>query len=916
MKSKKTWIWISALLCALFLSQVATATHNRAGEIIYKRVNQNPFLYEISIVTYTKTGGASDEADRCELELFFGDGTSETVSRSNGTIGNPCGEGQGNGVLIGNSTRYNVYTTQHEFPGAGTYVMSMEDPMRNGGVLNIKDSDNVPFYIESVLVIDIATGGNQAPTLRNPPIDNACIGVPFYHNPGAVDPEGDSLVYSIVPSKSYDGGPIAGYVLPDQIEPGPNNNLSIDSKTGTMTWDSPQVRGEYNVAILIEEYRTNPNNGLVFKVGSIMRDMQIDVDICDSENSPPLIVLNDEVCVTAGGSIAQLIKAVDPEDDVLTLSAVGMPLDPGNAGFATPDAVITAQAPIEMVFSWYPSCDKVRRTPYWMYFKAKEEHPASSNKVELVDFKTMEITVNAPAVSITNITPIGTSLQVTWSRAICEEASGYEVYRYNDSLGYVPTECLTGVPEQLGYELIGTLNGRDQTTFVDDNSGVGLVHGQRYCYMIVTTFDDGSESYPSEESCGLLVRDVPILNKVSVVSTDSTNGIDSIAWYSPADLKTDIFGPPYRYRLSRATAIGGPFQQVYLSDEAQDPFSLDTVFVDAGLNTRDQQYFYKIEMLSGTGQNSIGAARAASSVFLRSEPADNQLTLIWDVDVPWKNEAYVVYRFKNDPDSLNDFVVLDTVIGTSYVDDRLANLRTYRYFVRSIGEYTAEDIKGTLVNFSQIHAGIPKDINAPCSPPNQTIDGDCDLEQTVLTWDNPNEACVDVDDVVAYKIYYTPVLGQPLTELVTIDDPTVTEYVHGGTGSIAGCYAVVAIDSFDNESAWETSLCVDNCPEYELPNVFTPGSDGLNDRFTPFPYKFVKSVDLIIFNRWGVPVFTTQDPSIEWDGTDERSGKPLPDGVYFYMCKVNEIRLTGIESRELNGELHLLRQIRNESLAP
>jgi len=34
------------------------------------------------------------------------------------------------------------------------------------------------------------------------------------------------------------------------------------------------------------------------------------------------------------------------------------------------------------------------------------------------------------------------------------------------------------------------------------------------------------------------------------------------------------------------------------------------------------------------------------------------------------------------------------------------------------------------------------------------------------------------------------------------------------------------------------------------------------------------------------------------------------------MCQVNEIRLTGIESRELNGEVHLLRQNPNKPLAP
>lgn len=905
---------LSVLLGTLFLSLDGLATHNRAGEIIYRRVNSNPFLYEISIITYTKTGGPSDAADRCELELFFGDGTSETVSRVNGPTGTPCEAGVGRGVSIGNNTKYNVYTTTHEFPGAGSYVLSMEDPMRNGGVLNIKDSDSVPFYIESELVIDVATGGNEAPILRNPPIDDACLGLPFYHNPGAVDPEGDSLVYSLVASRSYGGGSIDDYEFPDDIEPGPNNNLSINAVTGTLTWDSPQLMGEYNVAILIEEYRKNPNSGQFFKVGSIMRDMQIDVGMCDEDNQPPLITLNEEVCVTAGKTLTELITATDPNDDELTLSAVGQPLDPGFGAAISPDDTINDKAPIEMVLSWSPGCSRVRNAPYWIYFKAKEDRPI--NSIELVDFKSMEIQVLSPAVTILDIDPEGTSLKISWSRAICDQATGYDLYRFNDSLGYSPPECRTGVPEQLGYERIARLNGIDETFYQDDDNGVGLIHGQRYCYMVVTRFDDGSESYPSAEACGVLVRDVPILNRVSVVTTDSTNGVDSIAWFSPVDLRTNVFGPPYRYRLSRSTELSGDYEVVYQSDPSDDPFSMDTVFVDEGLNTLQQQYYYKIEMLSGVEEQPIGVARSASSIFLSSQPGDNRLELSWDVDVPWTNDLYVVYRFSNDPDSQDVFRVLDTVQTTSYIDDGLVNLRTYRYFVRSIGQYSAVDIGGSLVNFSQIHTGMPEDINAPCSPQDQFIDGDCNLEQTFISWSDPNLTCPETDDVVALKIFYSPFLGQPFEELAFISDPSQTEYVHDGTGSIAGCYAVVAIDSFDNESPWESPLCVDNCPEYNLPNVFTPGKDGINDLFTPFPYKFVQDVDIVIYNRWGIEVFRTNDPDIDWDGTDIRSGKEVPDGVYFYVCQVNEIRLTGIQSRELKGEIHLLREIRNQQLAP
>jgi gliding motility-associated-like protein len=524
----------------------------------------------------------------------------------------------------------------------------------------------------------------------------------------------------------------------------------------------------------------------------------------------------------------------------------------------------------------------------------------------------LEIEVKSPAVSITSVEPAGTSLVVEWTKAQCEQAIGYDVYRYNDSLGYEASECVTGVPSGLGYELVGEIDDIDLLQFVDDNNGKGLIHGQRYCYLIVTKFSDGSESYPSEEGCGKLIRDVPILNMVSVVETDIASGSDSIAWYKPIEMKLDVFGPPYQYRLSRAESLNGDYQVVYLSPESNDPFSLDTMFFDQNLNTLEKQYFYSIEMLSGSEKVSIGNSVSAASIYLTSEPSDNALTLSWRVDVPWKNNQYIVYRFSNHPDSLSNFKALDTVTSTMYIDERLANTFEYRYFVKSIGEYTAADLQGVLVNNSQVHTGIPIDNEVPCIPPGLLIQGDCDLEQATISWSNPNELCEDTDDVIGFRVYYSPFLGQELTLLEEIEDPTQTEFIKESEGSIAGCYALVAVDSFNNESSRDQALCVDNCPLYELPNVFSPGSDGINDLFIPFPYKFVESVDITIYNRWGVQVFSSQDPDINWDGTEARSGKPLPSGVYYYVCQVNEIRLTGIETRELKGNVHLIREGENE----
>jgi gliding motility-associated-like protein len=150
--------------------------------------------------------------------------------------------------------------------------------------------------------------------------------------------------------------------------------------------------------------------------------------------------------------------------------------------------------------------------------------------------------------------------------------------------------------------------------------------------------------------------------------------------------------------------------------------------------------------------------------------------------------------------------------------------------------------------------------------------------------------------------------------LTEYNSPLDTTLIRTTDASIAGCYAITAIDSFGNESEMGDALCIDNCPVYELPNIFTPGGDGTNDFFRPFPYKFIESIDLTIYNRWGVEVFRTNDPEIMWNGTFT-NGEPLPSGVYYYVCSVNEIRLTGIVTRVIYDHVTIL-QPNAESSAP
>ena len=67
----------------------------------------------------------------------------------------------------------------------------------------------------------------------------------------------------------------------------------------------------------------------------------------------------------------------------------------------------------------------------------------------------------------------------------------------------------------------------------------------------------------------------------------------------------------------------------------------------------------------------------------------------------------------------------------------------------------------------------------------------------------------------------------------------------------------------------------------QIPNVFSPNGDGINDVF------FVKAamlrrINAEIFDRWGQLVYEVNSTTgnIEWDGTNQK-GKPVAAGTYY-----------------------------------
>jgi len=79
------------------------------------------------------------------------------------------------------------------------------------------------------------------------------------------------------------------------------------------------------------------------------------------------------------------------------------------------------------------------------------------------------------------------------------------------------------------------------------------------------------------------------------------------------------------------------------------------------------------------------------------------------------------------------------------------------------------------------------------------------------------------------------------------------------------------------------SILIKPCSELWLPNVFTPNSDGKNDRFYPVVTGDIVMYKIEIYNRWGTMVYQSDDLYEGWDGTNSNNGTECSEGVYFYV---------------------------------
>jgi gliding motility-associated-like protein len=238
-------------------------------------------------------------------------------------------------------------------------------------------------------------------------------------------------------------------------------------------------------------------------------------------------------------------------------------------------------------------------------------------------------------------------------------------------------------------------------------------------------------------------------------------------------------------------------------------------------------------------------------------PSPTEYSIEWANNIDFNNSADNII----DPDSailLNNLCASEYYVLVSYSSDFGGNCYDTLYFDLHADESTiATSNFEFLTDTSDLQAPFTLDI---------TSLSNTSLNATKYTWQVFNGTEED------------------LSMLVYEGNDEIPNYVFSNMGEY-----LIKLQSFNDKAP--------NCPAnpvdmnifvhyesvIEVPNIFTPNEDGINDEFT-IKTRELTAYQCIIYNRWGQKIFESSDENESWDGTMKNNGdSKVAPGSYYYI---------------------------------
>src|SRR5690606_16850394 len=290
-----------AAIAVLLWQGQAFATHAMGGELSYTCLGGNQYLVTLNF--YRDCNGIAAPTNcnnglqfrvrsaNCGAnftQCFAGNPTVELITPICPTEPDRCTSSSGTyGVQRYTYTRV-VNLSAYAACGGTDWTFSWSLCCRNNAITSLNNPGNRELYLDAQL--NNSTGiCNNSPVFTNSPTAFYCLGEPISYNPGAVDSDGDSLVYALIGARTANGANIPynnNYSAQQPIRNmGGANAVVLDPQTGTMTV-TPSVLQVAVVTYQVREFR----NGVF--IGSVTRDVQFVIRACTGNASPTLSGIN------------------------------------------------------------------------------------------------------------------------------------------------------------------------------------------------------------------------------------------------------------------------------------------------------------------------------------------------------------------------------------------------------------------------------------------------------------------------------------------------------------------------------------------------------------------------------------------------------------------------------------------------
>ena len=897
----KNHIRLSILTCAMLFWSFSSlfAGHIVGGEIYYDYLGNSQ--YAITLVVYRDCESTTAFDDQAALGIFeTANGNlhdvvninynSSTMEELPPILENPC-----NLIPTQLCIERAIYTTTVTLPDiAGGYTLAYQRCCRANGIDNLAFNQQGMTLSTAIPDVDDIGGHNSSARFTDLPPITLCRNSAFFFDHGAVDPDGDQLVYSFC-------DPLSG-ATPDQPAPNTPDNppynpiswangfsasypvtsttspFSIDPTTGYITGTATQL-GTFIISICVSEYR----NGVL--VNTISRDFQYRVVTCESVSAEFPTLSNSSYQSCSGLSVNFDNTSVASSNTIYhwDFGITGTDADTSNA--------------------YEPSYSFPGPGTYQIVLTTNPGWPCEDQAVH-------DYTVFPPVVP--TITPTTTNtyacinMQDTYDFEVTGSYSTAANVLWNFGTGATPLTSVSNSPPNVALpanaaQWVVTVQvsengcvGTDTQTITNQPDPIASIAPQNvFCQGLEYSFTANSLNAATQtwDFGGNGVADLSNINSPSFVYSQSgTYTVELVATANQAC--NDTASADFEVSLLPETFFERPDAQCLENNS----FS----FVAEGALTLNPQYSWTFG--ASASVSSSYSSQPSGISFDSAEVHPVSLTIT-------ENNCSVSYT---DSVAVTQHILPDFgVEATSGCPGHVAQVTAVTESIVPVyylwdfgnGESSSQGTTNHAYDLPGVYAiTVTAFTNQGC------------YDSLTLTF--PNAVTIYPNPDPSFTIEPQVMdIANAVCQIVGLYQEGNCTYFMSDGGQADGC----DVEYNWQESGVQTIIHYVTSPQgctssttgevvisghtFYAPTGFTPNDDGINDYWIPV-MTGMTSFKLEVFNRWGDLIYTTTDVNRPWAGQVKEGTYYVPNGVYNYRVTMKDLVF---QAHEFTGSILLNR---------